>query len=386
MLKWILALAFVSMATAPQASHVPQELIYQLKTDKSGWGIETLKVSAKTNLQQLKREMLATGKYSFVAYNTRETLPVPEERTTADRTDVSNQWHHFKLNTVDAWNLSNIAAHVTVAVCDSGIQANHEDLEGQVLPGRNLITDMDEDTMTTSHGTFVAGLIAAKADAVGVAGVSPFVKLLPLRISNELGETNMDLILKCIREATDRGAKVINVSFTGVNHPGVQVAGRYANSKGALLVYAAGNQGRYRASKYYPDFKNVLVVGATSADDTRWKWYKDPKNFGGSNYGLFIDLMAPGHELYSTTIYNDDTLLERYRSGSGTSYAAPLVTAVAALIYSVNPNFSARQVERLIINSADSMGSRGYYGAGRVNALKAVSMARKSLNFVERRY
>ena len=380
MLRWTLAYCLLYSGFAISAPQAPHELIYKLKSEKNSWGIRTLSVASKSSLNQLHKEMLNSGLYEFVAPNTYETLPTdsnPEERT-----DVSNQWHHEKIHSVDAWGHSNLANRVVVAVCDSGAQPDHEDLAGQLLPGRNLVDDLNDNSITTSHGTFVAGLIAAKADAVGVAGVSPFVKILPLRISDANGGTSMDLILKCIKYAADAGAKVINVSFTGVNHPGVQEAGEYANQKGALLVYAAGNKGYYRGSNLYPDYKNVLVVGATSIDDTRWKWYIDAKNYGGSNYGPFIDLMAPGHDLYSTTIYAPEG---NYRTGSGTSYAAPLVSAVAALLFSINSNFTAQQVERFIIKSADNIGNSAHFGAGRLNALRAVELANKSMTLVERR-
>lgn len=372
MLKWTLALCFFTTA----AMAAPVELLYKLKAEKDHWGIRKLRVSDKAPLDVTIGRMLATGLYEFVAPNTRESTPLEDDQ----RTDVSNQWHHSKIQTLDAWGMVNLTNRVVVAVCDSGAQPDHEDLVGQLLPGRNLITDQDDSSITTSHGTFVAGVIAAKADAIGVAGVAPLVSILPLRISDERGSASMELILKCIRYAADAGAKVINVSFTGVNHPGVQEAGEYANRKGALLVYAAGNQGRFRSSTTYPDYKNVLAVGGTSSADTRWKWYIDSKNNGGSNYGVFIDIMAPAEDIYSTTTYAPEG---NYRTGSGTSYATPMVSAVAALLFSINPRFTPAQVERFILQSADSMGSPSYYGAGRLNAFKAVERARANFNLVE---
>jgi len=375
MVRWTLASCLLISASAFAHAH-SNELLYKLKAEKDSWGIQKLVISDKSDLNSVRKLMLATGKYQFVVPNSYETLPSGEERT-----DVSNQWHHETIQSVDAWSVMSFTKSVTVAVCDSGVQSDHEDLEGQLLPGRNLVDDVNDNSTTTSHGTFVAGLIAAKADSVGVAGVSPGVKILPLRISDANGGTSMELILKCIKYAADAGARVINVSFTGVENAGVQAAGEYANDKGALLVYAAGNKGYYRSALRYPDYRNVMVVGATSSDDTRWKWYIDAKNRGGSNYGPFIDLMAPGHQLYSTTIYTPE---ERYRVGSGTSYAAPIVSGVAALLFSINPRFTPQQVERMITQSADKMGNSKFYGAGRVNALKAVERAAKLLNYVER--
>lgn len=375
MLKWILATVILVHSISIQASSFAStgELIYKLKSDKSAWGIKTLRVSKKSNIELIKEEMLASGLYEFVSYNTVETLP-----SVFEEVDLSSQWHHQKIHTPLAWTLSNVQNKIVVAVCDSGVQANHEDLSGQVLPGFNLITNTNESSVTTSHGTFVAGLIAAKADSLGVAGVAPFVKILPIRISDEFGATSMELILKCIKHAADAGAKVINVSFTGINNAGVEAAGKYASDKGALLVYAAGNHGYYRSRVSYPSYSNVLAVGASDERDLRWKWFVDQNNRGGSNYGPFIDLMAPGHMMYSTNFYSELTPeIDKYRTGSGTSYAAPIVSAVAALIFSINPKFTPKQVEKFLIQSADSMGSTNYYGAGRVNAGKALELARK---------
>jgi subtilisin family serine protease len=369
-MKWILAL-LVSFSAQAHIHHTG-ELLFRFKNQVKS---QVLTAKNGRSLEQQRQRMLASGDYQFVTYNTIETTP--NDRTS--ESELANQWHHTNIRTEAAWDNANDRNSVIVAVCDSGAQADHEDLTGNLLPGWNMVDGVADNSTTTSHGTFVAGLIAAKLNSLGGVGLAPFVKILPLRISNATGSTSMKLITDCIQLAADRGAKVINVSFTGVDSPAVEAAGNYAASKGALLVYAAGNRGLYRSLESYPDYKNVFAVGASNRDDNRWKYWRAEDDWGGSNYGPFIDIMAPGHELYSTTIYSELLPDLRYRVGSGTSYATPVVSGVAALVFSVNPNFTPAQVRSILTRSADSMGSTSNYGAGRVNAARALELAVQSL-------
>jgi len=388
--RTLAALALIStQAQAAQPAHTG-ELLYQFKDTKSatsgllkqfelkassGSIAEVLKPSDKQtrggSLEKLRAEMLKTGAFKFVEFNTVET------EAGFPAADAEKQWHHRTISSDLAWDTTVGTEDVVVAVCDSGVQKNHEDMEGRILPGWSLIENRADNTTTTAHGTFVGGLIAAHVgNDLGGAGVASGVRILPLRISNSKGATSMKLITDCIKMGADRGAKVINVSFTGIESKVVQEAGKYAADKGALLVYAAGNQGKNRSVKSYPDYTNVFAVGATNASDKRWTYRTGWFSSGGSNYGQFIDVVAPGHNLYSTNVYSKPTT-ERYRTGSGTSYAAPVASGVAALVYSVNPKFTPKEVERIIVDSCDKIGDSNVYGAGRVNALAAVRLAKE---------
>ncbi len=388
--RTLAALALISTQVHAASPAHTGELLYQFKDTKSatagllkqfelksasGSIAEVLMPSDKQtrrgSLEQLREEMLKTGAFKFVEFNTIET----EAGFPAD--DAEKQWHHRTISSDLAWDTTVGTEEVIVAVCDSGVQKNHEDLEGRVMTGWSLIENKVDNTTTTAHGTFVGGLIAAHVgNDLGGAGIASGVRILPLRISNSKGSTSMKLITDCIKLAADRGAKVINVSFTGIESQIVQEAGKYAADKGALLVYAAGNQGKNRSVKSYPDYTNVFAVGATNSSDKRWTYRTGWFSSGGSNYGQFIDVVAPGHNLYSTNVYSKPTT-ERYRTGSGTSYAAPVAAGVAALVYSVNPKFTAKQVESIIVDSCDKIGEANVFGAGRVNALAAVRLAKE---------
>lgn len=361
------------------------ELLYKLKENiKSFQGVslyydEIASIyrpqNKNTDLNQVRKEMLASGNFEFVEFNTIEYQ--------ADNNDIlfNRQWQHDNIETKLAWNISQGNAKTLVAVCDSGIESEHEDLKGNInstLAWDFIGRDTDANPVT-SHGTFVAGLIAAKANnSLGGAGVAPKVQIIPFRIANSEGGSSISTITQCIRRAADSGARVINVSFTGVNSSSVNSAGKYANSKGALLVYSAGNQGwdlpKWRDRKY------VVAVGATNRTDNRWTYINEEGNLRGSNIGPFVDLVAPGASVVSTTTYiRHNPGSAKYRSGSGTSYSAPIVSAVAGLIFSINPKLTPRQVENILKNSCDQIGSKYNFGSGRVNAHEAVKLAQMTL-------
>lgn len=393
MLKSILTLSLLPLAAHAQSQTQSPilhtgELLYKIRQDqptdisilnsfgitpgRTSWlPVQLLRPALGVDLFKLRDSMIKSKAFEYVVFNTVETEPEEDEATSVD---LNNQWHHDAIQSAESWDYNAGSGDVVVAVCDSGIQANHEDLAGRVLPGWNLVGNNNESSTSTNHGTHVAGLIGATLNEVGVAGVAPNIKLLPLRISDTNGSTTMKRITDCIMLAADRGAKVVNVSFTGVESSAVDAAGKYARGKGTLVVYSAGNHGKLRSETSYPNSPFVVAVGGTNRTDKRWTWRKFFRG-GGSNYGTFVDVSAPALDLTSTAVYNlTNPQAIKYRTGSGTSYSAPIVSGVAALIYSVNPRFTPQDVENILLESADKIGVSGL-GAGRVNALKAVRLA-----------
>ncbi len=161
---------------------------------------------------------------------------------------------------------------------------------------------------------------------------------------------------------------MVNLSYGGAYSSTIDSAAQYLRGKGGLLFMAAGNDGANgdTSSPSYPDFQSFIAVGATTSSDTKASW---------SNYGSYIDVVAPGVSVYSTRKGSG------YGSGSGTSFASPIAGGVAALIYSVNPNFSPDQVEGFLSSTAVDLGDPGddnVFGHGRVDAFEAV---RKAKNF-----
>lgn len=342
--------------------------------------------SYKRNFEiNLVKKLMRTGAVEFAEPNFIEyedyskddrkiaSFNMKKSNGTENDPQMSEQWYHGVMDTQRAWKITQGKSKVIVAICDSGIEAEHEDLKGSlILPGKNLRNDSTDITPGTNHGTMVAGVIASQPNKVGGIGVAPNVKIYPVKISND-GGASISLIAKCIKHSADYGAKVINVSYTGVNYYSIKKASLYAREKGALVTYAAGNHGRRRKLRRYPDYESHIAVGGSNESEARHT---------KSNYGHFIDIMAPGRNIFTTVPYiSRNTYGKKYTKINGTSFAAPLIAGVAALIYSVNPDFTPEEVEKFLYLGAEKIGSGSdyVYGNGRVNAYFSVKAAQDSL-------
>lgn len=213
--------------------------------------------------------------------------------------------------------------------------------------GNNDVTGPD-----ALHGTHVAGIIGAnRKNTVGIKGIADNVKIMSVRAVPNGDERDKD-IANAILYAVDNGAQVVNMSFGKAFSPGkeaVDKAVKYAESKGVLLIHAAGNDGdNLDKEPDYPsrnlkngiEAKNWLEIGASS-------YGADADLVGSfSNYGKkSVDLFAPGVQIYSTTPNNT------YEDLQGTSMACPATTGVAALLMSYFPNLTALQVKEILKQS-----------------------------------
>ena len=264
-----------------------------------------------------------------------------------------------------AWDLSHGSTGTIVAVVDTGV-TSVLDLATQVLPGRNFVAgnaDAHDDT-TIGHGTLVAGVAAATTNnGIGIAGAAWNTSVLPVKVLDARGIGTDTQVAAGIVWAVDHGAKVINLSLGGTS-PGETLcdAVSYADSHSALVVAAAGNSGN--ASTVYPAACPGAV--AVSATDTNG----DLAYF--SSYGSWVSLTAPGVGILSTR--GDNT----YGSESGTSFSAPLVTAVAALVLGQHPDWSPSRVATQLEDTAQDRGVPGddpYYGHGLLDAYAALGGA-----------
>jgi type VII secretion-associated serine protease mycosin len=289
--------------------------------------------------------------------------PEPARPVVADQ-----PWAQQVLDLRGAWRHST-GAGVTVAVVDSGVDGDHPQLAGTVLPGRDffLAGTLPGSFDCVSHGTAVGSVVAARpVDGVGFHGVAPGARILPVRITDrgfsDSGDpTPIDpaALARGIRYAADQGAKVINLSLSGYgDFPAVREAVAYARSRDALLVAAAGN--RQGAGTSFPaEYEGVLGVGAVDIAGAR---------SSGSRAG--IDLVAPGVGVLAATRAGGHTYWD------GTSFAAPFVAGAAALVRSARPQWTAEQVARhLMATAAPARGGRDSpeYGAGLVDPYRAVT-------------
>ena len=249
----------------------------------------------------------------------------------------SAQWHHAAIHSAAAWDITQGANSVIVAVCDTGVEASHPDLAANIdLPGFNSADGTANTNPVASHGTEVTGIIDAVGNnGVGVAGVAWNVKVLPVRVSNNAdGSAWCSDMSTGIEWAADHGAKVINLSYDITGCPQtIDAAARYAQERGAVSFVAAGNSG-LNLSGTFPLEHAFFLVGATDSSGERPTF---------SNYGQPVDLVAPGVAIYSTIPGNT------YAYGTGTSFAAPIAAGVAALLFSLNPSWSPAQIRVLLL-------------------------------------
>lgn len=262
----------------------------------------------------------------------------------------STQWHLDAMQAEEMWKAST-GKGVTVAVIDSGVDATHPDLQGQVLKGKNLMPKKpgDEWTDFNGHGTGMAGLIAGTGKmngGNGAFGLAPGAKILPIRFGDaDLTGSRQDQadefqkpISEAIHFAADHGAKVINIS-QGVIHgsPELTSAVKYALDKGSLIFASVGNVGDTDV-EFPAATPGVVGVGAIG---------KDAKKIDGSQHGPLVDLAGPGQDIVGPC-----TSKTRLCKSTGTSDATALASASAALIWSKHPEWTNNQVLRVMLNTA----------------------------------
>jgi type VII secretion-associated serine protease mycosin len=278
------------------------------------------------------------------------------------------QWGLEQIKVEQAWGVTT-GNDAIIAILDTGVASDHPDLAGKLVRGYDFVNNDSNPYDDVGHGTYTAGIAgAASNNGVGVAGVSWGARIMPVKVLNAQGVGSDAMIAQGIRWAVDNGARVINASFGGnLDTQLMRDAVRYAYDHNVLIVAAAGNTPDGKP-KYPAAFDTVLAVGSTGRNDT----YS-----GFSSWGAFVDVTAPGVDIASTS-WRAGTL--EYASGSGTSASCPFVSGLAQLVWSANPALTVEQVKRIIEDSSDDLGDVGFdehYGYGRVNALRAVQMARQ---------
>lgn len=299
-----------------------------------------------------------------------------------------HQWHLDLIGMKQAWDYPN-GAPVTVAVIDTGIAYEKfrnkfrvEDLgDSQFVKPYNFVKGNEHANDDHGHGTHVAGTIAQLTNnSVGVAGVAPNIKLMPLKVLNSYGYGTLSDIAAAIRYAADHGAKVINMSLGGPFPSFIlHKACKYARQKGVVIVCAAGNSGKSRIS-YPANYAECISVSAVRFD-RQLTWY--------SSYGKGLTIAAPGGDMtvdqngdglmdgvLQNTINPQDPSQQGYFLFQGTSMATPHVAAAAALLISHGIT-RPEKVEEYLQQTATAVpnGSKDQYGAGVLNVAGALRSA-----------
>ncbi|MER7891897.1 type VII secretion-associated serine protease mycosin [Micromonospora sp. NPDC094482] len=276
------------------------------------------------------------------------------------------QWQLDELQAETAWRTST-GRGVTVAVIDSGVDGSHPDLAGQVLPGTDLVSPTGGPPDPVGHGTTVAGLIAGRNDDKrGVAGLAPDAKILPVRVLD--AENRYDdamIVARGVRWAVDHGARVINLSLGGSgDSPALAAALDYAFARDVVVIACTGNLATSTSTRvWYPAREPgvIAVAGLERSSDNLWS---------GSITGRATVLSAPATGLVGARPPDG------YWRVQGTSFAAPLVSATAALVRSRYPQMSAGEVVNRLLTTARDIGPTGRddrFGFGLVDPVAALT-------------
>lgn len=276
------------------------------------------------------------------------------------------QHHLDQIGAKKAWSTVHDQTALTIAVIDTGVDLNHPDLKDNLIPGTNLVSPGKPPEDDNGHGTSVAGVLAGEGNnGSGVAGILWHARIMPIKALDADGFGDEERLGKAIVYAVDHGARIVVLSV-GLYRYSLYLKdiAAYAESKGALLVAASGNDGISLGSKADVKFPAAYptVVAVAGADP---EGHPEPR----SNTGPEIDLAAPWH-VYTTAIGGG------YKEEEGTSMAAPQVAAAAALVWAVHPDYKPYQIRALLRQSALDIGKPGFdpaSGYGLLQVDKAVT-------------
>jgi subtilisin family serine protease len=316
---------------------------------------------------------------------------------------VSRQWYLTQSRFYESWLTLPAFELIPVAIIDSGVDTGHPELAGKVLGAKSFVGgSARQDTL--GHGTFVAGLIAAGVDnGIGIAGLAPSAELLVAKVVTRSRAIPVEAEAKAIRWAVENGARVINMSLGGMRDPldpsrdtysrleADAVA--YAVSNGAVVVAAVGNSPEGQSPGKYASYPAALphVLGVSATNDTG-----GVPEFSNRDR-IFNDVAAPGLQIISilprslTARYPacaeqgySSCGPDEYREAQGTSFAAPQVSAAAAVLLSLRPTLRPEQVTEILRStsvdldettgcSACVVGRDEYSGWGRLDVAAAIS-------------
>ncbi|RLD58607.1 MAG: hypothetical protein DRJ01_12350 [Bacteroidetes bacterium] len=314
----------------------------------------------------------------------------------------TNQYYLNTIHAFEAWDICKGDSTIVIGITDTGIDIDHEDLTDNIFYNNNdSINGIDDDNDgfidnfrgwdlgendnnpqvgENKHGIYVSGIAAAVTDnGKGISGVGFNTKFLPVKISNQNDELTMSY--EGIIYAAEHGCSIINCSWgsTVKDQYGQDIVNYATFNKNALIIAAAGNSNN--DDLFYPaSYENVISVAGTDENDNKWTTGIN----SGSNYGIYVDICAPGKYIYTTD--NNNNYIKTYW---GTSFSAPIIAGCAAIAKSFYPNYSALQIGELLKATADKIDDKlenllyqNKLGSGRVNLFNALTDTNLlSLNF-----
>lgn len=288
---------------------------------------------------------------------------------------ASSLWGLQKVRAETAWS-AGTGKGVTVAVVDSGVDPDHEDLRANIVPGYDFVAQDGDPRDEEGHGTHVAGIVAAVANnGIGVAGVAPNAKIMPVRVLDSEGSGSLSDIEAGVRWAVEHGAKVVNLSLGSdvliefLSGGTLTDAVNYAWSKGVIAVISAGNEGFFRSELRRA---KAIVVTATTPDDRHASY---ATGVGFAPWGM----AAPGgtdeggeKNMILSTFWEPEG--RKYAYQMGTSMAVPHVAGAAAVLRGIG--FSPQETVDRLLSTAKDLGAGGrdsVFGAGRLDVAAATA-------------
>jgi stage II sporulation protein D len=342
--------------------------LYRLSTKTAASSV--LRVPVRPKPKAKPKPPASSRTLSSAAASAQEAGPERAAFTTDDPL-VSRQWYLLQDRAFDFWPELPVLNPVKVAVIDTGIDAGHPEFQGKIAAKKSFVGQKVFDKI--GHGTFVAGVIAAAAgNGQGIAGIAFPAQLVIAKVVGPDGTIDPDVEARAIRWAVDEGARVINLSLGGLRDPldlkrdtfsnDERSAIEYAYANGALVVAAVGNGDQAPSSPWpyasYPAaLPHVIGVSALAQDGSVPAF--------SNRDAIFNDVAAPGEAIVSTLprwLTAEDPLCTEqgysvcgpsgFRDASGTSFAAPQVSAAAALLFADRPDLTPDQVSAVLERTA----------------------------------
>ena len=356
---------------------------------KLGKGINLI----KTNLKLIPDNISIFQNYEYVG----NYLEGKVTKTINDE-QLKDQFHHLQISSLKAWKLTLGSEKIVVAVTDNEFELDHDDLQKAWWKNPNEIpaNGIDDDNNgyiddvigwdflshdnnvdvieSPTHGTHVSGIIAAAINnKIGGVGIAPNVKVMPLRWYGDDGKWTTAVVVETYRYAVENGANIITTSYNIdelSTDPAYLDVVKYIKDNGILLFNSAGNDRKKNPPRQ--SIEDIILVCSVKSKNKR----SADKKSTFSNYGTGIDICAPGDPILSS-VQGRYEGKSRYGELEGTSMASPAAAAVAALIWSRNPNFTMDEVRKKLYDSADNIDKKnkkykGLLGAGRINSFNAV--------------
>lgn len=346
----------VNEGSADRRFFVPQVILLKLRDREV---LAALRVPQKQELEAI-RILQEQANVEYAGLNSLE-----RRMFWPDDTELKRQWHHDRMGSATAWDVTTGNGSVRVAIVDAAFQMDHPDLAANVAPGWDVWGNVAvTNSRGADHSTGAAGLVAAVINnGVGVAGAVNCT-ILPIQINGTLAEMYLGTLW-----AGSNGVRVVNISWTGADDPIMNYAGMWLQDHARGILAMVGGNDAVRFD--YTNYPAVIAISGTSATDQM--------PFG---YGPHIDFAAPGVGVYTTAVSSG------YASRSGTSYATPLFSGIVAAIMMINPALNPQEVIEILKATATDLGPPGWdeqYGWGLIDYAKAARMAAATLRIVEAR-